>query len=107
MFRKRVLHGTSAYAAGFLVALLVGVLSLKAKPGPAVVLSGLVVGSFLASLVQIPIAVFGDGQHELAKHLYFANLTLDISLVAGAVILLRSFLRRQGDQVHSSVSGKE
>ena len=107
LFRKRVLHGTSAYAAGFLVALLVGVLSLKAKPGPAVVLSGLVLGSFLASLAQVPIAVFGDGQHELAKHLYFANLTLDTSLVVGAVILLTSFLRRQEDRVHGRASGKQ
>lgn len=107
LFRSRVLHGVSAYAAGFVVALWVGVLSLKTKPGPTLVLNGLVLGSFLASLVQVPIAVFGDGQHELAKHLYFANLTLDTSLVVGAVVLSAHFLRRQEDRVHSRVSRKQ
>lgn len=107
LFRSRILHGVSGYVAGFIVALLVGVLSLNTKPGPTLVLNGMVLGGFLASLVQVPIAVLGDGQHELAKHLYFANLTLDTSLVVGAVVLSAHFLRRQVDRFHSSISRKQ
>jgi hypothetical protein len=96
LFRLRVLRGLWAYGVGCLVVFLVAALALKTNPGPKLLVSGLVLGSFLASLLQVFVAVLGDGQHELARHLYFANLTLDTSLVLGAVILSAHFMRRQG-----------
>jgi len=107
LFRLRVLRGLWAYGVGCLVAFVVTVLALKTNPGPKLLAGGLVVGSFLASLLQVSIAVFGDGQNELAKHLYFANLTLDTSLALGAVVLSAHFLRRQENRVHRRVSRKQ
>lgn len=49
-------------------------------------------GFLLASLVQLPIAIFGNGTLDLTKHLYPANLCFDFALfatIAGFAIVRR------------------
>jgi hypothetical protein len=106
-FRSRVLTGLPAYVVVGLVVILVFAVAKGSKPGPCRFLPGLAIGSFFASVLQVMISVFGSGPAGLPKHLYFANLTLDTSLVLGAVVLSAHFLRRQEDCVHSKLPGKQ
>jgi hypothetical protein len=106
--RSRVLRGWIAYAGAFL---LVGSLFLIRRrvsfPDPAGWGGFFRLGSagfLIASLLQVAVAGFGDGPHELTKHLYFANLLFDVGFLLGLSGLILAIQRRRSEPESSSLA---
>lgn len=78
----RLLHGIPLYGAVLCLTSILGILVWKRKDrGWSLFYLLGAVGFFPASLLQILVAVLGNGPTDIVKHLYFANLLLDTALL--------------------------
>jgi len=64
--------------------------------------------STIASLTDMTIAIFGDGKHEIVKHLFLSNVLFDIALIAfinSILLFYFEFPRKASQKRNRNISG--
>jgi hypothetical protein len=101
-FHGHFLGGIYYYGAVLCLILALGIMVWKRKDSGWPLFYLLCAGGFFpASLFQVLIAIVGNGPADIVKHLYLANLLLDVSLVSlafGLRGMIRVFPRKGGKE---------